>query len=128
MACAPTGSGKTIAYLFPILCHIKEPKRQGIRSLILAPTRELARQVASQTGSLKRLKDLNIEHSFRIDLLGSCPSLGRHEHSNPFDQQDRSGEEKSQDLQDLRRRHHNSEQADPFDEEEKLEAQLEHVR
>lgn len=45
MACAPTGSGKTIAYLFPVLCHIKEPKRQGIRSLVLAPTRELARQI-----------------------------------------------------------------------------------
>jgi superfamily II DNA/RNA helicase len=48
MACAPTGSGKTLAFLFPTICHLsnlKEAEKQGIKALILAPTRELVQQV-----------------------------------------------------------------------------------
>lgn len=48
MACAPTGSGKTLAFLFPTICHLsnlKETEKQGIKALILAPTRELVQQV-----------------------------------------------------------------------------------
>jgi len=45
MACAPTGSGKTLAFVLPILHELREPSKQGIRALVLAPTRELARQV-----------------------------------------------------------------------------------
>jgi superfamily II DNA/RNA helicase len=49
MACAPTGSGKTLSFLFPVLCHLNNlkdnPERNGIKTLILAPTRELAYQV-----------------------------------------------------------------------------------
>lgn len=45
MACAPTGSGKTAAFILPILHHLKEPRNEGIRALVLAPTRELAKQV-----------------------------------------------------------------------------------
>jgi ATP-dependent RNA helicase DDX52/ROK1 len=45
MACAPTGSGKTIAFLFPLLYHLKKPEKKGFRALILAPTRELVQQV-----------------------------------------------------------------------------------
>src|SRR5262245_13440060 len=42
LACAMTGSGKTAAFLLPIL-HRLMPKRRGItRALILTPTRELA--------------------------------------------------------------------------------------
>ena len=53
MVCAPTGSGKTIAYLFPILVDlaaaksIASPKTDsGIKAVVLCPTRELARQVS----------------------------------------------------------------------------------
>lgn len=50
MACAPTGSGKTLAFLFPMLCHLNNLKspaeKNGIKALILAPTRELAYQVS----------------------------------------------------------------------------------
>ena len=42
-----TGSGKTAAFLLPILDRI-EPKRAACQALVLAPTRELARQVAEE--------------------------------------------------------------------------------
>lgn len=45
MACAPTGSGKTAAFLIPVLHYLREPRNNGFRALILAPTRELAKQV-----------------------------------------------------------------------------------
>jgi ATP-dependent RNA helicase DeaD len=43
---APTGSGKTLAFALPILEHIDSGSRHT-QALILVPTRELARQVAS---------------------------------------------------------------------------------
>ena len=48
MAVAPTGTGKTAAFVIPIINHIIKNKRKGdgIRSLILVPTRELAKQIA----------------------------------------------------------------------------------
>ncbi len=52
MVCAPTGSGKTIAYLFPILAKLKDHKKNGARALILSPTRELARQVSTRNKNL----------------------------------------------------------------------------
>jgi ATP-dependent RNA helicase DeaD len=42
-----TGSGKTGAFLLPILDRI-DPKRRACQALVLAPTRELARQVAEE--------------------------------------------------------------------------------
>lgn len=46
---ARTGSGKTAAYLWPLLVHIMDQKElkegDGPIGLILAPTRELAQQV-----------------------------------------------------------------------------------
>ncbi|CAH1179452.1 unnamed protein product [Phaedon cochleariae] len=44
LACAPTGSGKTAAFLVPIIQALGMPQRQGFRALILCPTRELAKQ------------------------------------------------------------------------------------
>uniref|UniRef100_A0A182QT39 Probable ATP-dependent RNA helicase DDX52 n=1 Tax=Anopheles farauti TaxID=69004 RepID=A0A182QT39_9DIPT len=48
-ACAPTGSGKTAAFLIPILHHLKEPMKCGFRALIICPTRELAKQTQRET-------------------------------------------------------------------------------
>ena len=46
---AQTGSGKTAAFLLPLLHTMLTQKRQaGARGLILAPTRELARQIFKQ--------------------------------------------------------------------------------
>jgi ATP-dependent RNA helicase DeaD len=42
-----TGSGKTGAFVIPILDRI-DPKRAACQALVLAPTRELARQVAEE--------------------------------------------------------------------------------
>ncbi|KAL5478031.1 hypothetical protein EMCRGX_G024906 [Ephydatia muelleri] len=44
LACAPTGSGKTAAFIIPILAHLKEPKKAGFRAVVVSPTRELAQQ------------------------------------------------------------------------------------
>jgi ATP-dependent RNA helicase RhlE len=45
LACAMTGSGKTAAFLLPIMQRFL-PKRRGVtRALILTPTRELAAQI-----------------------------------------------------------------------------------
>ncbi|KAL0882810.1 hypothetical protein ABMA27_016355 [Loxostege sticticalis] len=43
-ACAPTGSGKTAAFLLPILHSLGAPAG-GPRALVLCPTRELAHQI-----------------------------------------------------------------------------------
>jgi ATP-dependent RNA helicase RhlE len=45
LACAMTGSGKTAAFLLPILQRLRAPQRGVTRTLVLAPTRELAAQI-----------------------------------------------------------------------------------
>src|SRR6476661_2515789 len=45
IACAETGTGKTAAFLLPIINQLIEgPKRPGTKVLVLSPTRELANQ------------------------------------------------------------------------------------
>jgi ATP-dependent RNA helicase RhlE len=48
VGCAQTGTGKTAAYLLPILHRIIEKRVEGINTIIIAPTRELAVQIAQQ--------------------------------------------------------------------------------
>jgi ATP-dependent RNA helicase RhlE len=43
---AQTGTGKTLAFLLPIVEHLLRHPGKGIAALVLAPTRELAMQVA----------------------------------------------------------------------------------
>ncbi len=59
-ASAETGSGKTAAYLLPILDKLlnKTVKTTGTRCLILVPTRELARQVEKQFEQLAQFTSL----------------------------------------------------------------------
>src|SRR6187399_1345478 len=52
LACAMTGSGKTAAFLLPILHHLIEQKRGTTRALVLTPTRELAAQIAADLDDL----------------------------------------------------------------------------
>ena len=56
IGCAETGTGKTAAFLLPIIQKISERARPGIRVLVLAPTRELALQIKANYGELNRVK------------------------------------------------------------------------
>ncbi len=49
IGCAQTGTGKTAAFLLPLIDHIiKNPDTDKSRALIVVPTRELAVQIAQQ--------------------------------------------------------------------------------
>jgi len=45
LATAPTGSGKTAAFLVPVIHHLKEPRKGGYRAIVVVPTKELASQI-----------------------------------------------------------------------------------
>lgn len=60
---APTGTGKTLAFLIPAVQHLLDfPRRKPgpPRVLILAPTRELTMQIAEQANLLTESTHLNI--------------------------------------------------------------------
>jgi ATP-dependent RNA helicase RhlE len=48
IACAQTGTGKTAAYVLPILNKIVKTEHRHLNTLIIAPTRELAQQIDQQ--------------------------------------------------------------------------------
>ena len=52
LACAVTGSGKTAAFLLPILSKLIEERRGVTRALVLTPTRELAAQILADLNDL----------------------------------------------------------------------------
>lgn len=59
IAQAPTGSGKTLAFALPIMEQVKQGDRHT-QALILVPTRELARQVASVFEQLCERSDVRV--------------------------------------------------------------------
>lgn len=52
IACAQTGTGKTAAYLLPILEKISRTEHRHLNTLIIAPTRELVQQIDQQIEGL----------------------------------------------------------------------------
>ena len=56
---AQTGTGKTAAFSLPILEKMDENKK-GVKAIVLAPTRELAIQVADEINSLKGERRLRV--------------------------------------------------------------------
>ncbi|HKH49655.1 MAG TPA: DEAD/DEAH box helicase [Thermoanaerobaculia bacterium] len=54
LACAATGSGKTAAFLLPVLHRLLDRPRGTTRVLVLTPTRELAAQIAESLEALAR--------------------------------------------------------------------------
>jgi len=52
IGCAATGTGKTAAFLLPILNRIIDKARPGVRALVVAPTRELALQIEASLAEL----------------------------------------------------------------------------
>lgn len=51
IAQSPTGTGKTLAYLLPLIAGIS-PENKGVQVLVLAPTRELAMQITKLANEL----------------------------------------------------------------------------
>jgi ATP-dependent RNA helicase RhlE len=60
LASAETGSGKSAAFGLPILNKLIDMPRGKTRALILAPTRELAEQIATHLKALAKYTDIRI--------------------------------------------------------------------
>jgi len=87
MACAMTGSGKTAAFLLPILHQLMGRPRGTTRALVLTPTRELAAQILGDLNDIAVHTPLTAaavfggvgmgpqEHAFRsgVDVLIATP-------------------------------------------------------
>jgi ATP-dependent RNA helicase RhlE len=87
LACAMTGSGKTAAFLLPILTHLIAKPRGTTRALVLTPTRELAAQIDAHLRELAVHTPLSgaavfggvgmgpQEHAFRsgVDVIVATP-------------------------------------------------------
>lgn len=61
IGCAQTGTGKTAAFILPVLEQIKREKPQGTSTLIIVPTRELAGQINSQISGMAYFTDAHSE-------------------------------------------------------------------
>lgn len=57
---AQTGTGKTAAYLLPLLMKVKYAQGQEPRAIILVPTKELTLQIAEHAVKLAKYTDLRI--------------------------------------------------------------------
>ena len=53
IATAQTGTGKTLAFLIPVMEKLSAQEAAGIAALVLVPTRELAMQVVAQYDALR---------------------------------------------------------------------------
>jgi len=87
LACAMTGSGKTAAFLLPILNHLLARPRRTTRALVLTPTRELAAQILAELENLATHTPITAacviggvglgpqEHAFRsgVDIIIATP-------------------------------------------------------
>ena len=75
LACAMTGSGKTVAFLIPILNQLINVPRRTTRALILTPTRELAAQI------LEDLNDLAVHTPITGAAVFGGVGMGPQEHA-----------------------------------------------
>jgi len=79
---AQTGTGKTAAFALPLLHRLLQVRRQGPRVLVLAPTRELATQIAVETRLLAKFTPLKVVTIFggasmrnQVDALRQHPEI-----------------------------------------------------
>ena len=75
LACAMTGSGKTAAFLLPILHRLIEKPRGTTRALVLTPTRELAAQIVED------LNDLAVHTPITAAAVFGGVGMGPQEHA-----------------------------------------------
>ena len=83
LATAQTGTGKTLAFLIPIMEQLLQRNAAGIAALVLVPTRELAMQVAEQFDAL-RGKQLSPRGSGRGRLVRRT-ATARHSQRSAID-------------------------------------------
>jgi ATP-dependent RNA helicase RhlE len=57
---AQTGTGKTAAFALPLLDRLLDDRRKGPRAIVLAPTRELANQIAEEIRLLSKFTKLKL--------------------------------------------------------------------
>ena len=60
MGIAQTGTGKTAAYVLPIIMRLKYAQGESPRALIVAPTRELAMQIEENVKAFAKYTDLRV--------------------------------------------------------------------
>src|ERR1700755_2931146 len=58
MGIAQTGTGKTAAYVLPIIMKLKYAQGENPRAIIIAPTRELAMQIEENVKAYAKYTDL----------------------------------------------------------------------
>jgi ATP-dependent RNA helicase RhlE len=75
LACAMTGSGKTAAFLLPILNRLMTKPRGTTRALVLTPTRELAAQIE------QHLKELAVHTPLSGAAVFGGVGMGPQEHA-----------------------------------------------
>jgi ATP-independent RNA helicase DbpA len=94
---SPTGSGKTLGFLLPVLSFLKEDKK-GVQALILVPSRELAIQIETvfkqmgtgfkinccYGGHSTRIEKNNLEHPPAV-LVGTPGRIAYHVRNTNFD-------------------------------------------
>jgi len=98
LACAMTGSGKTAAFLLPIVHRLIDERRGVTRALILTPTRELAAQIVADLDDLAVHTPITgaavfggvgmgpQEHGFRsgVDIIVATPGRLLDHFSRPY--------------------------------------------
>jgi ATP-dependent RNA helicase RhlE len=75
LACAMTGSGKTVAFVLPILQRLIDQPRGVTRALVLTPTRELAAQIVED------LNDLAVHTPITAAAVFGGVGMGPQEHA-----------------------------------------------
>ena len=63
-----TGSGKTAAFGIPMAQQLVDPEESSVQSLILCPTRELARQVSKEVEALCKFRSIEV-----LPVYGGAP-------------------------------------------------------
>lgn len=59
LAASPTGTGKTLAYLLPLLQQVEVA--EGLQILVIAPSQELAKQIASVAQEWTQATDIKVQ-------------------------------------------------------------------
>jgi len=79
MGLAQTGTGKTAAFVLPILQRLMQGSRSHVRALIIAPTRELSEQTHHAIGQLGRRTGLKSASIYGgVNINGQISKLRNH--------------------------------------------------